>query len=117
MENETKSAPSADAPSREQLDASTGPLLVEFGTGWCPHCLAAQPLIAAALARHPRTRHLRIEDGRGQRLGRSYAVKLWPTLIFLADGKEQARLVRPTDGGEIERELERVELLATGDAP
>src|SRR5690606_10872089 len=34
-------------------------------------------------------------------LGRSYRVKLWPTLIFLQSGKEVARLVRPTETAPI----------------
>ena len=33
--------------------------------------------------------------------GRSFKVKLWPTLIFLKDGQEVARLVRPLDSAEI----------------
>jgi thioredoxin 1 len=28
-------------------------------------------------------------------LGRSYRVKLWPTLVLLRDGQEVGRLVRP----------------------
>ena len=83
-------------PDRASLDASAGPLLLEVGTAWCGHCRAAQPLIAGALAGHPGLRHLRIEDGPGRPLGRSYRVTLWPTLIFLRDGAERARLVRPT---------------------
>lgn len=90
---------------RTEIDALTGPALVEFGTSWCGHCRAAQPLIAQALAAHPRVRHLKIADASGRRLGRSFGVKLWPTLVFLADGKETARLVRPGGGKEIERAL------------
>jgi thioredoxin 1 len=40
--------------------------------------------------------HLRVEDGRGRPLGRAFGVKLWPTLIFLHNGQELARVVRPT---------------------
>ena len=82
-------------PTRAEIDASTGPLLLEFGSSGCGHCRAAQPLIAAALAHHPLLRHLKIEDGPGRPLGRSFRVKLWPTLVFLRDGTERARLVRP----------------------
>jgi thioredoxin 1 len=49
-------------------------------------------------------RHIRVEDGRGRPLGRSFRVKLWPTLVFLKDGKEVARLVRPS-GAAIEDAL------------
>jgi thioredoxin 1 len=35
-------------------------------------------------------------------------VKLWPTLVFLKDGKEVARAVRPNDAGEVRTGLEAV---------
>ncbi|MGL4693346.1 MAG: thioredoxin family protein, partial [Stenotrophomonas maltophilia] len=39
--------------------------------------------------------HVKVEDGKGRPLGRSFAVKLWPTVILLRDGQEIARAVRP----------------------
>jgi len=85
-----------EAPSRAEVDSLRGLSVLEFGTEWCGHCRAAQPLVAQALAQHPRWQHIKVEDGAGHALGRSYRVKLWPTLIFLRDGQEVARLVRPT---------------------
>ncbi len=93
----------ANEPTRDALDALPGPTLIEFGTPWCGHCQAAQPLLAEVFAGHPQVRHLKIEDGSGRRLGRSFKVKLWPTLIFFHDGQEVARLVRPTSVGQIEQ--------------
>ena len=95
-------------PSRAEVDALRGPALVEFGSPWCGHCRRAQPLIAEALARHPGVRHIKVADASGRRLGRSLGVKLWPTLIFLRDGKELARLVRPADSGAISEALARI---------
>lgn len=92
-------------PSREEVDGLPGPSLIEFGASWCGHCQAAQPLIAAALAAHPGMRHIKVADGRGQPLGRSFRVKLWPTLIFMKDGVERARLVRPQERAAIEQAL------------
>ncbi|MGQ4659182.1 thioredoxin domain-containing protein [Lysobacter sp. F6437] len=86
----------ADAPAREDVDALPGATVVEFGTNWCGHCTAAQPLIAGAFASHANVRHFKVEDGPGRRLGRSYRVKLWPTLVLLRNGEEVTRLVRPT---------------------
>ena len=87
--------------NREEVDRLPGPTLLEFGNAWCGHCRRAEPLIAAALAAHPRVRHIKIPDASGQRLGRSFGVKLWPTLVFLKDGAEVARLVRPDDAKKI----------------
>ncbi|HEX2531071.1 MAG TPA: thioredoxin family protein [Burkholderiaceae bacterium] len=95
-------------PTRAEIDRLAGPSVVEFGAPWCGHCQAAQPLLAAALAGYPHIRHLKIEDGRGKPLGRSFRVKLWPTLVFLVDGKELVRLVRPDDANAIRRALAQI---------
>jgi thioredoxin 1 len=102
--------PYAEAePSRAEVDSLPGPTLLEFGSSTCGHCRRAQPLIAAALAAHPGVRHLKIADASGRRLGRSYRVKLWPTLVLLDAGKDVARLVRPAEAGEIGKALERID--------
>jgi thioredoxin 1 len=99
-------------PARAEVDALPGPAMIEFGSPWCGHCRAAQPLLAAALAAHPQVRHLKIADGPGRPLGRSFRVKLWPALGFVQGGREVARLVRPRDGDEIAAAL--AQLAAAG---
>lgn len=94
--------PFSTEPTRDEVDAMRGPVLLEFGINECPHCQAAQPLIADALKRYPEVRHIRLEDGKGRRLGRSFTVKLWPALIFLKDGQEVARVIRPTAQREVD---------------
>ena len=71
---------SAEAPARDELDRLAGPTLVEFGT----------------------------EDGPGRRLGRSFQVKLWPTFVFLRDGREVARVVRPGSASVLDEAFESV---------
>ncbi|HEY1996646.1 thioredoxin family protein [Paraburkholderia sp.] len=88
---------STTSPSRTEVDALAGATVLNFGTDWCGYCQGAQPLIREAFEAHPGVRHLKIEDGPGRPLGRSFRVKLWPTLIFLKDGAEVARVVRPVD--------------------
>lgn len=96
---------SPQAPDRAEVDALPGLTLLQFGTDWCGHCQAAAPAVAQALQAAPATlaamRHLLVEDGPGRPLGRSFRVKLWPTLILLRDGQEVARLVRPTEAAAV----------------
>ena len=96
-------------PARADVDAMAGPAVLEFGTSWCGICRAARPAIDAALSDHPDVRHLRVEDGPGRPLGRSFRVTLWPTLIFLRDGREVVRLVRPRDVRTIGDALARID--------
>ena len=98
----------ATEPSRAQIDQRAEPTLLEFGTAWCGHCQGAQPLIQAALAKQPELPHIKVEDGPGRPLGRSYRIKLWPTLIFLLDGKEVARVVRPESEQQITEALAQI---------
>ncbi len=47
------------------------------------------------MRRFPGVRHIKVEDGKGRPLGRSFRVKLWPTLVFLRDGKVIKQVARP----------------------
>lgn len=94
--------------TRDEVDAIAGPLVLDFGTNWCGHCNAARPHTDASLASTSGVRHVRVEDGPGRGLGRSFRVKLWPTLIFLKDGQEIARVVRPTADPEIAQALAKL---------
>lgn len=94
-----------EQPTRAEIDARSGTTILEFGTDWCGYCRGAQGVIAEAL-RGRALPHLKVEDGPGRPLGRSFRVKLWPTLILMKDGKELARVVRPTSAAEISKALE-----------
>jgi thioredoxin 1 len=95
-------------PARGEVDALAGATLLEFGSPWCGHCRRAQPLIAEALAAQPGVRHLKVADASGRPLGRSFGVRFWPTLVFLKDGKELERLVRPRDAAAIAAALAKI---------
>jgi thioredoxin 1 len=94
-----------DEPLRAEVDVLPGPTLLEFGSAWCGHCRRAQPLIDEALANHAGVRHIKIADASGRPLGRSFGVTLWPTLVFLKDGREISRLVRPVNTEPIRKAL------------
>lgn len=95
--------------TRADVDATRGPLVLEFGTNWCGWCRGAQPHVQAAFAQAGAdVPHVKVEDGPGRRLGRSFKVKLWPTLVFLRDGAEVEKLVRPQSANEIVAALQRI---------
>jgi thioredoxin 1 len=98
-----------DEPPRSGIDELTGATLLEFGSPYCGHCRRAAPLVQQAFAAHGGVRHIKIEDGSGRPLGRSFQVKLWPTLVFLKNGREIKRLVRPADGREIADAMEAID--------
>jgi len=96
-------------PARKDIDALSGPAVLHFCTDWCEYCQQAEPLIRRAFAAHPQVTHIRVEDGRGRPLGRSFGVKLWPTLVFLKDGCEVARLIRPESVQIIEQSIKMID--------
>jgi len=107
----------AQAPAPADVVSRQGRLALEFGAPWCSHCQLAQPALAVALDARPDAHHLKIEDGKGQPLGRAYQVKLWPTLVLLRDGEEVARVVRPRAAADLAAALARWDAEAAGDAP
>jgi thioredoxin 1 len=82
--------------TREDLSHTEGPVLLEFGANACGICGGFSPKLEALMREFPQVNHLRIEDGRGKPLGRSFHVKLWPTLVFLRDGEVVKQVSRPT---------------------
>lgn len=97
-------------PERSAIDALPGVVVLDFGANWCGYCRAAQPLINEGLA-GSQARHIKVEDGPGRPLGRSFRIKLWPTVVVLKDGQEVARVVRPVSSDEV-----RVALAQAGGA-
>jgi len=96
-------------PARAEVDMLDGPTVLEFGSPWCGYSRAVQPLLASAFADHSRVRHIKIADASRRPLGRSFKVKLRPTLVFLSNGLETARLVRPGDASSIRSALAQID--------
>ncbi len=97
-------------PARQEIDRLPGPVLLEFGTSWCGYCQAIQRPLEALLTSFPQVRHIKVEDGKGRPLGRSFRVKLWPNFVFLRDGQVLTQLARP----EPEEIRQALEAMASG---
>lgn len=98
--------------SRADVEALPGVTVLHFGSNGCGICSAAAADIETALAQQPGMLHMKVEDGPGRPLGRSFGIKLWPTLVVLQDGVEVARVVRPASAGAITEVLEQADRLA-----
>jgi thioredoxin 1 len=96
MAAETAYRDETQAPTREEINGTRGPVLLEFGTSWCGHCRALAPRVAEHLDRLPEVRHIKVEDGPGRPLGRSFRVRMWPNFVFLRDGQVVGQLARPS---------------------
>ena len=95
----------AQNPAIADVEALRGNAVLEFGTAWCPHCIEAQAHFKRAFDARGDIAHMKIEDGRGRPLGRSFRVKLWPTVVLLRDGEEIARMIRPRTAEDVQRAL------------
>jgi len=97
-------------PERSAIDALPGTVVLDFGANWCGYCLAAEPLIREGV-HDSGAKHVKVEDGPGRPLGRSFRIKLWPTVVVMKNGQEVARVVRPVSSDEV-----RVALAQAGGA-
>ena len=95
-------------PTRAEIERMDGPVLLEFGATWCGHCQALAPKLARLLEDHPDVQHVKVDDLPGKPLGRSFGVKLWPTLVFLKDGQLLKQVARPSLG-QVREGLESID--------
>ncbi|MDO5503745.1 MAG: thioredoxin family protein [Actinomycetia bacterium] len=95
-----------EQPTREEIEAMDGNVALEFGANWCGICAGAKADLDAALDARPDLTRIKAADGSGVPLGRSFTVKLWPTLVLLRDGQEVGRVVRPSSRADIDQALD-----------
>jgi thioredoxin 1 len=94
-------------PTRAEIDATAGPLVLEFGADWCGFCRAVQPQLESLFEDFSQVAHRKVADGPGRPLGRSFRVKLWPTFVFLRDGIVVSQMARPKED-ELRRGFEAI---------
>lgn len=96
-----------EQPTREEMDATSGLVALEFGQNWCGFCARSAPVLDKALGNRPDVERIKVADGPGLPLGRSFRIKLWPTMVLLRDGEEVGRVTRPQTRPDVEDVLDR----------
>lgn len=80
--------------SREVLEYSDQPVLVDFWSETCGHCLALNPHYdRAAETMEGRLRFVKVSFQQANELFREHKVRATPTLVLFRDGVEVARKV------------------------
>ncbi|MDO5677500.1 MAG: thioredoxin family protein [Propionibacteriaceae bacterium] len=96
-----------EQPTREEIDATSGLVALEFGQNWCGFCRAHGPILNEVLDARSDVQRIKVADGPGLPLGRSFKIKLWPTMVLLRDGVEVGRVTRPESAQDVEEVLDR----------
>lgn len=95
-----------------QVDQATGPgglVLLDFWQAACPPCRALEPRLEAFARRHPGVfTGYRIDVDTDQRTPDRFGVMSIPTLIWLRDGTEAARLDGLIRDADLEDTLARL---------
>jgi thioredoxin 1 len=88
--------------TRDEVNAVKGMMALDFGANWCGHCKAGRGTIVNWMTQHASVDVVHVADGKGCPLGRTFKVKLWPTVILLKDGAEVSRVVRPVSDDDMQ---------------
>ena len=99
--------------TRDEVRRMRGAVVLEFGASWCGICQGFAPKFEALLEDYPDVRHVKVADGKGKPLGRSFRVTLWPTLVFLREGEVVRQFARP----DVNQAREGLEAISGKGAP
>ena len=82
-----------DASFAEQVEQSSGAVLVDFWASWCAPCIALEPILAeVATERAEKLTVWRLNIQDAPRAVERYEVKTAPTLILFRDGRPVKRI-------------------------
>lgn len=96
-------------PTRDEIQGIVEPTVLEFGSPDCPYCQKTEPMVKAAFQDFPGISHVKLADHEDKMLGRAFNVEKWPTLIFIQEGREVSRLVRPENEDAICDRMEDID--------
>lgn len=69
------------------------PVIIQFGTEWCPFCRKAQPMLSKFAADNASTHDVyRVNTDDEPALAQKYGVRTLPTFVMIRGGQEVARL-------------------------
>ena len=91
----------------EEVNGSSGPILVDFWAEWCGPCKMITPILEELAAEYDgRLRIGKLDVDDNPSVTMRFGVMSIPTLILFEDGEAKTRLVGAKGKGQLRQELE-----------
>jgi len=88
------------------IEGTDLPVVVDFWADWCGPCKMMAPQFAAAAARLPAVRFVKVDTEASPQASLRYRIRSIPTMVLFKNGKEVARVAGAMSAGDIERWLQ-----------
>lgn len=91
-----------------------GPVVVDFWAAWCGPCVAFAPVFAAAAARHPGVKFVKVDTEHSPDIAKAANIRSLPTIGFFWKGELRDVLIGAQPPALFEKRIQSLEDRAAG---